>query len=184
MWPEHPGALELIRACGFKYKSAGFVWVKTKPSVTCVTLDGDGLHWGMGVQHAFQYRSVPTRDGAGAPRRLLAGDVHQVVIAPVGAHSEKPDEALSAHAAALRRPLSRTVCAQAAAGLDRMGQRDRARADGARAMTDTARAFVVYFVTARDADVASRSTLRRSAPNGGGRRAIRRALVWQVLTCR
>ena len=30
----------------------------------------------------------------GSPRRLSA-DIHQVIVAPVGAHSEKPDEAYS-----------------------------------------------------------------------------------------
>jgi N6-adenosine-specific RNA methylase IME4 len=90
VWPEHPGALELIRACGFEYKSAGFVWVKTKPSATCITLDGDGLHWGMGYNTRSNTEAclLGTR---GSPWRLSA-DVHQVVIAPAGEHSEKPDE--------------------------------------------------------------------------------------------
>jgi N6-adenosine-specific RNA methylase IME4 len=90
VWPEHPGALELIKACGFEYKSAGFVWVKTRPSATCITLDGDGLHWGMGYSTRANTEAclLATR---GSPRRLSA-DVHQVLIAPVTEHSEKPDE--------------------------------------------------------------------------------------------
>jgi N6-adenosine-specific RNA methylase IME4 len=91
VWPEHPGALEVIAACGFEYKTTGFVWVKTTNDAVAITLAGDGLHWGMG----YATRSNPetcllaTR---GSPLRLSA-DVHQVVIAPVAEHSEKPDEA-------------------------------------------------------------------------------------------
>jgi N6-adenosine-specific RNA methylase IME4 len=91
VWPEHPGVLDVIAAWGFRYKTAGFIWVKTTKDAEAITLGGDGLHWGMG----FTTRSntepclLATR---GRPLRLAA-DVHQVIIAPVGEHSEKPDEA-------------------------------------------------------------------------------------------
>ena len=88
--PEQPGALEVIAACGFEYKTVGFYWVKTTPDAECITLAGKGLHWGMGYTTRANVESVllATR---GSPPRLSAG-VHQVVIAPVGDHSEKPDE--------------------------------------------------------------------------------------------
>lgn len=41
VWPEMRGALDVIEAWGFTYKTAGFVWTKETPS-------GNGLHWGMG----------------------------------------------------------------------------------------------------------------------------------------
>jgi N6-adenosine-specific RNA methylase IME4 len=44
MWavmPELPGALEVIKAWGFEYKTAGFTWVKQNKS-------GEGLFTGMG----------------------------------------------------------------------------------------------------------------------------------------
>jgi N6-adenosine-specific RNA methylase IME4 len=91
VWPEHPGVLDVITAWGFAYKTCGFLWVKTTKDAEAITLGGDGLHWGMG----FATRSntepclLATR---GSPLRLAA-DVHQVIIAPVGEHSEKPDEA-------------------------------------------------------------------------------------------
>jgi N6-adenosine-specific RNA methylase IME4 len=90
VWPEHPGAHEVIAACGFEYKTAGFLWVKTEKDATCITLDGDGLHWGMGFATRSNTEAclLATR---GSPLRLSM-DVHQVVIAPVGEHSEKPDE--------------------------------------------------------------------------------------------
>jgi N6-adenosine-specific RNA methylase IME4 len=63
---------------------------KTKPSAEVITLDGDGLHWGTGyaTRANTEVSLLATR---GSPRRLSA-DVHQVVIAPVGEHSAKPDE--------------------------------------------------------------------------------------------
>jgi N6-adenosine-specific RNA methylase IME4 len=83
VWPELPGALDVIRAWGFQYQTAGFVWVKQNAS-------GDGLFTGMGYHTRANTESclLATR---GSPLRLAA-DVHQVIMAPVGAHSEKPEE--------------------------------------------------------------------------------------------
>ena len=87
--PEHPGALEVIEACGFDYKTAGFLWVKTNPGIEVVTLTGKGLFTGMGYATRSNSEAclLTTR---GSPLRLSA-DVHQIVIAPVAEHSEKPD---------------------------------------------------------------------------------------------
>lgn len=81
--PELPGALEIIEAWGFKYKTVGFTWVKQNPS-------GDGLKWGMGywTRANVELCLLATR---GSPKRQ-AMDVHQVVMSPVGEHSRKPDE--------------------------------------------------------------------------------------------
>jgi N6-adenosine-specific RNA methylase IME4 len=84
-------ALEVIAAWGFKHKTTAFTWIKTTATAEVVTLAGDGLHWGNG----FYTRGNPevcllaTR---GSPR-TLNHDVHQVIVSPVGRHSEKPDEA-------------------------------------------------------------------------------------------
>ena len=88
--PEQPGALEFIKACGFEYKTVGFFWLKTTPNADVITLDGKGLHWGKGYATRANIEPVllATR---GNPLRM-AKDVHQVVIAPVGEHSAKPDE--------------------------------------------------------------------------------------------
>jgi N6-adenosine-specific RNA methylase IME4 len=89
-WPGLDDALAVIRAWGFEYKSIGFVWVKTTPHATAITLDGAGLHWGMG--YATRSNSEACLLAArGKPRRLDAG-VHSVVMTPVGEHSEKPEE--------------------------------------------------------------------------------------------
>lgn len=81
--PELPGALEVIKAWGFEYKTVGFTWVKQNRS-------GDGLFWGMGywTRANAEVCLLATR---GSPRRQ-AMDVHQVVMTPVGEHSRKPEE--------------------------------------------------------------------------------------------
>ena len=84
-WPllviGHP--LDVIRAWGFEAKTLGFDWINTNPS-------GEGFHWGAG--HYTRSNSEPcllaTR---GSPQRM-ARDVHQIIMAPVGEHSAKPDE--------------------------------------------------------------------------------------------
>jgi N6-adenosine-specific RNA methylase IME4 len=93
VWPEFPGALDVIRAWGFEYKTMGFIWVKATKNAQALSLDGGGLHWGMGYHTRANTEPVliATR---GNPKRA-AMDVHQVVIAPVGEHSQKPDEVYS-----------------------------------------------------------------------------------------
>jgi N6-adenosine-specific RNA methylase IME4 len=88
--PEQPGALELIKACGFEYKTVGFFWLKTTPNAKHIELSGAGLHWGMG--YATRANIEPVLLAVRGKPLRLAADVHQVVIAPVGEHSAKPDE--------------------------------------------------------------------------------------------
>ena len=82
--PELPGALDVIKAWGFEYKTAGLVWIKQNRS-------GDGLFTGMGfwTRANAEMCLLATK---GAPQRM-AMDVHQVIAAPVAEHSQKPDEA-------------------------------------------------------------------------------------------
>jgi N6-adenosine-specific RNA methylase IME4 len=82
--------LQIIDAWGFKPSTLGFLWVKTNPSATVVTLDGDGLHWGNGYSTRAN-TEVCVYATRGSPNRLAA-DVHQVVMASVGEHSAKPEE--------------------------------------------------------------------------------------------
>jgi N6-adenosine-specific RNA methylase IME4 len=90
VWPELPGALEVIKAAGAEYKTVAFVWVKITKNAEAIALNGDGLHWGMGyhTRANSEFVLLATR---GSPQRM-AKDVHQIVLAAVGAHSEKPDE--------------------------------------------------------------------------------------------
>jgi N6-adenosine-specific RNA methylase IME4 len=81
--PELPGALEIISAWGFEYKTVGFTWVKQNPN-------GEGLFTGMGywTRANAEVCLLATR---GSPMRL-AMDVPQVILSPVREHSQKPDE--------------------------------------------------------------------------------------------
>lgn len=81
--PDLPGALAVIEAWGFTYKTAGFVWVKENEK-------SPGLHWGMGywTRANIEMCLLATR---GSPKRQ-AKDVHQVVMSPVGEHSRKPEQ--------------------------------------------------------------------------------------------
>ena len=90
IWPELPGALDVIKAWGFDYRTVAFVWVKTTEKAEIIKLDGDGLHWGMGnwTRANTEFCLLATK---GSPLRL-AEDVRQVIIAPVGEHSAKPEE--------------------------------------------------------------------------------------------
>jgi N6-adenosine-specific RNA methylase IME4 len=89
--PELPGALDVIHAWGFEYKTAAFVWIKTNENDKFIDNDGSGLHWGMGywTRANAELCLLATK---GAPKRLDMG-VHQVIISPVAEHSRKPDKA-------------------------------------------------------------------------------------------
>jgi len=80
--PELPGALDVIESWGFAYKTAAFVWIKTASAGQPATGMG---YW---TRANAELCLLATR---GSPSRL-AKDVHQVVMAPRGEHSAKPDE--------------------------------------------------------------------------------------------
>ena len=62
---------------------AGFDWIKLNPSGRLV--HGQGYHTRANTEPCLLAKR-------GQPPRLAA-DVHLVIMAPVGEHSEKPDEA-------------------------------------------------------------------------------------------
>ena len=75
--------VEIMTAWGFEPSTIAFDWVKQNPS-------GEGLHAGMGywTRSNTEPCFIATK---GSPLRL-ATNVHQVVMAPVGEHSAKPEE--------------------------------------------------------------------------------------------
>ena len=91
-WAHLPIAEKVIAACGFKYSTGAFDWVKTNPGAGAelAELKDTDIHFGMG--HVTRLGTEPVLLGLrGSPVRLN-NDVRQVVIAPVGEHSEKPEE--------------------------------------------------------------------------------------------
>ena len=92
MWATGPlldDAVRLLGAWGFHYRGVAFVWVKTRK-------DGGVIH-GMGarpsvVKPTTEFVLVGAREASGRPLPLGDEGVGQVVLAPRGAHSAKPEE--------------------------------------------------------------------------------------------
>ena len=82
--PMIPEALQVIKAWGFEYKTAAFVWVK-------LNRHRDGIFWGMGywTRSNVEICMLATK---GHPHRK-ARNIHQVIISHVEEHSKKPAEA-------------------------------------------------------------------------------------------
>lgn len=83
-WPLMEDVMSVIRAWGFKYKTCGFVWVKTN-SVS----DTDFMGGGHYTRSNSEFVLVATR-GKRLDRKSRA--VMQVIRAAVREHSQKPDE--------------------------------------------------------------------------------------------
>lgn len=83
-FPMLPEALETVRAWGFRYKTAAFVWAKQN---RC----SPGWFWGLGnwTRSNAEVCLLATK---GRPERVSAS-VHSLIEAPVGRHSAKPKEA-------------------------------------------------------------------------------------------
>ena len=76
--------VEIIEAWGFKPSTVAFVWVKQNAE----RRRAPHRH---GLLDAQQQRELCFIATKGSPMRL-ATDVHQIVMAPVGEHSAKPEE--------------------------------------------------------------------------------------------
>jgi N6-adenosine-specific RNA methylase IME4 len=76
---------EVIEALGFCYSGLAFDWIKLNPS-------GEGLHTGTGTG-GTRANAKPCLLGRRGKLLRLDEGVHSVIMTPVGAHSEKPDEA-------------------------------------------------------------------------------------------
>ena len=87
LWTTGPFLREaqaVIEAWGFEHKTLGFNWVKTREGT-------GGLHMGTGYHtRANAELCLLATKGRGLPR--VRRDVRQVVVSPVGRHSEKPQE--------------------------------------------------------------------------------------------
>ena len=88
-WPNLLDGLEIIKAWGFEFKTAAFVW--TKAHANQLELFRDDIDPYMGLGHWTRANSEPcllaTR---GRPKRRSA-DVRQAIIEPRREHSRKPD---------------------------------------------------------------------------------------------
>ena len=87
MWITFPllkESLSVLSACGFKFKTIAFVWIKQNRK-------SDSLFWGMGywTRANAEFCVLATK---GKPKRM-AKNVHQVIVSHIEEHSKKPDEA-------------------------------------------------------------------------------------------
>ncbi len=83
-YPSLPLALRTMDMWGFQYKTVAFTWIKTNKVKT------NSLFWGMG----FWTRSnaeICLLGTKGSLKRANRG-VHSIIMSPVRAHSQKPDE--------------------------------------------------------------------------------------------
>jgi N6-adenosine-specific RNA methylase IME4 len=82
-YPKLNEALQVIDAWGFEFKTVAFTWVKLNPS-------GVGFHFGLGYW-TRQNPEICLLATRGKPKRI-DNCVPNLVIAPRGEHSKKPDE--------------------------------------------------------------------------------------------
>jgi N6-adenosine-specific RNA methylase IME4 len=82
--PQLPAALRVIKAWGFGYKTAAFLWLKTNRKAGT-------WFYGMGfwTRSNAEVCLLATR---GHPKRQ-SKSIHQFIISPLREHSRKPDEA-------------------------------------------------------------------------------------------
>jgi N6-adenosine-specific RNA methylase IME4 len=110
--PRLPDALKVIEHWGFAYKSIGFVWAKSNGEPEAAPI-GQG-HW---TRAQSEICLLATR---GAPRRLDKG-VRQIIAAPRGAHSVKPEEAYGRIERLLAGPYIELFARQTRPGWDAWG---------------------------------------------------------------
>lgn len=82
-FPHLANGLKTVEAWGFRYRTAGFVWVKTNSK-------SGTLFMGMG-HYTRSNAEICLLGIKGKPKRVNAG-INSMVLAPRGRHSEKPAE--------------------------------------------------------------------------------------------
>lgn len=91
MWATFPnikGALRVMEAWGFSYKTAAFVWVKQNKKAPTLFM-GTGAYTRANAEVCLLGISKKTK----AHSLVASHSVHQIIMAPVRHHSQKPDEA-------------------------------------------------------------------------------------------
>ncbi len=91
IWATFPNigeALKVIKAWGFIYKTAAFVWVKKNKRNTRSNF------WGMGAytRANAEVCLLATSKNTKAREMVKRHDIHQIIESPVRRHSEKPPE--------------------------------------------------------------------------------------------
>lgn len=85
-------AIQLLESWGLTYRGVAFVWVKTAKS-TGLPIGARGVRPSI-VKPTTELVIAASLTARGRPMPLASEAVAQVVLAPVGAHSEKPVEVM------------------------------------------------------------------------------------------
>lgn len=80
-WPNIEIALQVIKSWGFKYRTVGFVWIKT--------YSNGKYHLGLG-QYTRGNTEFCLLSRRGKPQRIN-NNISQLIFSPIGKHSKKPD---------------------------------------------------------------------------------------------
>lgn len=83
IWPEMPGALRVIEAWGFEYKTVAWVWIKANPT-------GYGFFTGLGAY--TRANSEPCLLAIKGSMPVKAHDIQSLIYSAVMEHSRKPDD--------------------------------------------------------------------------------------------
>ena len=86
-FPQLNEAFRVIDACGFKYKTLAFLWLKQNRKA-------DSWFYGMGfwTRSNAEVCLLGVTPGFKAKTQIRAHNVHQIIEAPFEGHSKKPDE--------------------------------------------------------------------------------------------
>lgn len=90
MWATFPNigeALKVMKAWGFEYKTAGFVWIKKNRK-------SNTNFWGMGAytRANAEVCLLGISKNTKAKKAVKANNIHQVIESPIEEHSKKPNE--------------------------------------------------------------------------------------------
>jgi N6-adenosine-specific RNA methylase IME4 len=84
-------AISAIEAWGLAFRGVAFVWVKTRRSDPSVPIGAQGVRPSI-VKPTSELVLAASNVRKGRPLPLADEGVSQIVLAPKGAHSEKPDD--------------------------------------------------------------------------------------------
>ncbi len=110
-WPHLPAALEVITAWGFTYKSGG-AWAKRTR--------GDRA-WQFGTGYIFRSASEPLLVASRGSPRWLSRSERNLWVAPIRAHSQKPEQVRDTLRRATAGPRLEMFANEDADGFDRWG---------------------------------------------------------------
>ena len=121
-WPTLPEALLLGEAWGLQFKTCAFLWAKMNKHMNGrFAVTEDNANWFMGMGYWTRSNTEPCLlFTKGFPKRK-AKNVRQLIVSPIGKHSEKPIEVYSAIESLVEGAYCELFARQERIGWDRWG---------------------------------------------------------------